>query len=166
LLFVIGEYEIPAGWSIMLVPVYTQSSSDYFADPDRFHSDRFPPPWEEDKQHLYAWVGFGSEPHMCLGESTANLESKALVAHLLPCYTLKLEPNRNLSPMYVPLSRPKSDVRAMYQARQAAARQASRESADNARAVCRTLALSIHGQRLKKGGIAGCPVMEKYRALC
>ncbi|HKD74377.1 MAG TPA: cytochrome P450, partial [Ktedonobacterales bacterium] len=108
--FTIDGYEIPAGWSVMIVPAFTQRLPNYFADPETFDPYRFLPPRNEDQAHPYAWVGFGGGPHQCLGEGVAKLEIKAFLTLLLRRYDLQLVPDQDVRPRYLPLSRPNSDV--------------------------------------------------------
>ena len=114
--FTFGGYRIPAGWSVMLMPAFTQRRADYFADPDTFDPYRFLPPREEHKAHPYAWIGFGAGPHQCLGEGVAKLEIKAFLTRLLRRFDLTLLPHQDLTPKYLPLSRPAGSVQITYTA--------------------------------------------------
>lgn len=114
------EYEgfaIPAGWTVMLMPVFTQRMDEYFAEPERFDPERFLPPREEDAKHPYAFLGFGGGPRICLGEGIARLEIKALLTKLLRHYDVKLVPDQDFTPAYIPLSRPKGNLHITYAAR-------------------------------------------------
>jgi cytochrome P450 len=112
--FEIGGYTVTPDFHVALMPCLTHRMPEYFADPDMFDPDRFLAPREEDKAHPYAWIGFGGGPRACLGEGVARLEMKAVLARLLRRFTLQLATDQDLSPLYVPLSRPKSDVRITY----------------------------------------------------
>ena len=112
--FHFGGYDIPAGWAAILPAVYTHRMPEYFTDPERFDPDRFLPPREEHKATPYAWIGFGGGPHQCLGEGVARIEMKAILTRLLWHYDLKLLPGQDFTPLYLPLSRPKSDVQVTY----------------------------------------------------
>jgi len=87
---------------------FTHRIPAYFADPERFDPARFMPPREEDKKTPYAWVGFGGGAHVCIGMGIAQVEIKTVLANLLRRYEFKLVPGQNLTPQYVPISRPKS----------------------------------------------------------
>lgn len=63
-----------------------------FAQPDAFDPDRFAPPREEDRKVPYSLVTFGGGPRICIGINFAQVEIKALAAHVLRRYTL--EPTR------------------------------------------------------------------------
>lgn len=64
-----------------------------FANPDEFDPDRFAPPREEDRKVPYSLVTFGGGPRICIGINFAQVEIKALAAHVLRNYTL--EPARS-----------------------------------------------------------------------
>ena len=115
--FEFGGYSIPHGYVVMLSPILTHRMPDYFADPDTFDPDRFLAPRDEDAKTPYAWIGFGSGPRICVGESVARLEIKAFFTQLMRRFDVQLLPDQQFDPLYVPLSRPKSDVRISYQAR-------------------------------------------------
>lgn len=112
-----GDFRIPAGWSVVLMPSYTHRMEEYFAEPDRFDPERFLPPRDEDAKHPYAWAGFGGGPRTCLGSGLAQIEIKALIARLLRRYDLTLVPEQDFTPRYVPTSRPKGNVLITYKER-------------------------------------------------
>ena len=60
-----------------------------FADPGRFDPDRFAPPREEDRRHPYALIPFGGGPRICIGVNFAQVEIKALAAHVLRSFELE-----------------------------------------------------------------------------
>ncbi|MEO8288714.1 MAG: cytochrome P450 [Chloroflexota bacterium] len=81
-------YTIPAGAQVRLALAGCQRLPSVFKDPDTFDPDRFASPREEDKQTPYSLVTFGGGPRVCIGQHFANIEVKALLAHVLPRYTL------------------------------------------------------------------------------
>jgi cytochrome P450 len=81
-------YMLPAGTQIRLALGGCHRLPNVFHDPDRFDPDRLAPPREEDKQYPYSLVTFGGGPRVCIGQHFANIEVKALIAHVLPRYTL------------------------------------------------------------------------------
>ena len=60
-----------------------------FTQPDAFDPDRFAPPREEDRAVPYSLVTFGGGPRICIGINFAQIEIKALAAHVLRRYTLE-----------------------------------------------------------------------------
>ena len=81
-------YTIPAGSQVRVCLAGCHRLPNVFPDPDRFDPDRFAPPREEDKQYPYSLVTFGGGPRVCIGQHFANIEVKALIAHVLPRYNL------------------------------------------------------------------------------
>jgi cytochrome P450 len=60
-----------------------------FANPDVFDPDRFAPPHEEDRRHSYALATFGGGSRVRIGMNVAQVEVKALAAHVLRSYALE-----------------------------------------------------------------------------
>jgi cytochrome P450 len=103
-------YTIPAGWLMLLMLAYTHRMPEYFDAPDTFDPERFLPPREEDKRTPYAWVGFGSGAHTCLGMGIAQVELKTALWYLVQRYTFQLVPDQDLRTIHVPINRPKSGL--------------------------------------------------------
>jgi cytochrome P450 len=87
--FEFGGYAIPAGTPIRLGIAACHLLPTVFRDPEVFDPARFEPPRDEDAKTPYGLITFGGGPRTCIGMSFAQLEVKALVAHVLR--TLKLE---------------------------------------------------------------------------
>jgi cytochrome P450 len=87
--FEFGGYFIPAGVPVRLCLAAGHRLPDVFADPDRFDPLRFAPPREEDRRNQYALVTFGGGPRVCIGINFAQVEVRALVAHVLRNYRLE-----------------------------------------------------------------------------
>jgi retinoid hydroxylase len=83
-----GGYVIPAGTQVRLGLAATHRLPTVFKDPDRFDPDRFASPRDEDKATPYGLVTFGGGPRVCIGQHFAHIEVKALIAHVLPRYSL------------------------------------------------------------------------------
>ncbi|HEX9412934.1 MAG TPA: cytochrome P450 [Ktedonobacterales bacterium] len=81
-------YTLPIGTRARVALAACHRLPQYFADPERFDLDRFLPPREEDRKTPYALVTFGGGPRLCIGVNVANIEVKALAAHVLRAYTL------------------------------------------------------------------------------
>ena len=78
-----GGYLIPQGTFVRLHLGACHRLPTVFADPTRFDPARFAPPREEDKRTPYGLVTFGGGPRICIGLQFAQIEMKALMAHLL-----------------------------------------------------------------------------------
>ncbi|HUS14896.1 MAG TPA: cytochrome P450 [Chloroflexia bacterium] len=86
--FEFGGYTVPAGTGMRLALGAGHLLPTVFPDPERFDPDRFAPPRDEDKQP-YALVTFGGGPRICIGINFAQIEVKALAAHVLRHYHLE-----------------------------------------------------------------------------
>jgi cytochrome P450 len=87
--FEFAGYRVPAGTPIRLALAAGHRLPHVFANPDVFDPDRFAPPREEDRRTPYALVTFGGGPRICIGINFANIEVKALAAHVLRTYELE-----------------------------------------------------------------------------
>ena len=84
------DHLIPSRTMAMVSPAASHRLADVFADPDRFCPDRFTPPACEDKQHVYALIGFGGGKHRCMGKRFAYLQLKAIWTVLLDRFEFEL----------------------------------------------------------------------------
>lgn len=96
--FEFGGYQVPAGTQVRLAIGAGHRLPTVFNDPETFDPDRFSPARDEDKKTPYGLVTFGGGPRVCIGMSFAQLEVKALVAHVLR--VCDLSPRRDRSPVY------------------------------------------------------------------
>ncbi len=95
--FTFGGYTVPSGTPMFLAIAAGHMLPTIFAQPDTFDPDRFEPPREEDKRQPYALVTFGGGTRICIGVNFAQVELKALVAHVLRAYRLQPIPEREVS---------------------------------------------------------------------
>jgi cytochrome P450 len=94
--FTFAGYTIPAGAQLRLALAAGHQLGRVFADPERFDPERFAPPREEDRKTPYSLVTFGGGPRVCIGISFAQIETKALAAHVLRRYELEVAPGQRL----------------------------------------------------------------------
>ena len=87
--FEFAGYTVPAGTQVRLALAAGHRLPHVFANPDVFDPDRFAPPREEDRRHPYALATFGGGSRVCIGMNVAQVEVKALAAHVLRSYTLQ-----------------------------------------------------------------------------
>ncbi len=92
-------YSVAAGTPAFLAVAAGHRLSTIFADPDTFDPTRFAPPREEHKRHPFALLTFGGGPRMCLGFHFAQMEVKALVAHVRRRYRLTPIPGQDVVEM-------------------------------------------------------------------
>ncbi len=84
-----GGYTLPKGTLVRLSLAAGHRLPTVFDRPEAFDPDRFAPPREEDKRTPYGLVTFGGGPRLCIGVHFANIEVKALAAHVLRSYQLE-----------------------------------------------------------------------------
>jgi retinoid hydroxylase len=80
--FEFDGYRVAAGARVLLAIAAGHRLPGIFENPDTFDPDRFSAPREEHKKHPYAIATFGGGPRTCLGGNFAEIEIKALVAHV------------------------------------------------------------------------------------
>ncbi len=98
--FTFGGYTVPAGAQVRYSIAGAHWLPDVFPDPERFDPDRFAPPREEDKRTPYALIPFGGGPRICIGVNFAQVEIKALAAHVLRRYTLEPVAGQRIAQIY------------------------------------------------------------------
>jgi cytochrome P450 len=85
--FAFGGYRVPAGTRVLLSLVASHYLKEFYANPQEWDPDRFAPPREEGKVP-YSLVTFGGGPRICIGINFAQVEIKAMAAHILPRFDL------------------------------------------------------------------------------
>ncbi len=84
-----GGYTLPVGTNVRLALAATHRLPSVFADPEVFDPDRFAPPRDEERKTPYGLVTFGGGSRLCIGINFANIEVKALAAHVLRSFRLE-----------------------------------------------------------------------------
>ena len=82
--FDFAGHHVPAGTPVCYAIAAGHRLPEVFRDPERFDPDRFSDERAEDKRHPFALVTFGGGPRVCIGLNMAQVEVKALAAHVLP----------------------------------------------------------------------------------
>jgi cytochrome P450 len=82
--FDFAGHHVPAGTQVRYAIAAGHRLPEVFRDPERFDPDRFSDERAEDKRHPFALVTFGGGPRVCIGLNMAQVEVKALAAHVLP----------------------------------------------------------------------------------
>lgn len=93
--FLFLGHTVPAGTPVRLALAACHRLPHLFAEPEVFDPGRFAPPRVEDKRHPYALVTFGGGPRTCIGIGFAEIEMKALIAHVLLTYELDPVPEQH-----------------------------------------------------------------------
>ncbi len=116
--FDFGGYHVPAGSQVRYSIAAGHLLPNIFADPLRFDPDRFAAPREEDKKAPYALVTFGGGPRICIGVNFAQVEIKALAAHVLRRFDLDVLPGQTIRQIYAPtIGAPTDGIRVAVTAR-------------------------------------------------
>lgn len=87
--FEFAGYIIPAGMQVRLALAAGHRLPHVFENPGVFDPARFLPPREEDRRYPYALATFGGGSRVCIGINFAQIEVKALAAHVLRHYALE-----------------------------------------------------------------------------
>jgi len=81
--FEVKDNFIPKGDTLFVSPTVSMSLPSVFTNPDVYDPDRYAPPREEDKSQPYAYLGFGSGRHECMGQQFALVQLRTIWAILL-----------------------------------------------------------------------------------
>jgi len=106
----IGSYHVPRGSLIAISPFVTQRDARWFAEPERFDSDRFLPPRVNDIRP-HAYFPFGAGPRACIGQAFAMNELMLVAATILQKFTVTLMPSHQEPTLNVTMAlRPKETL--------------------------------------------------------
>jgi cytochrome P450 len=86
--FEFAGYQIAAGTPVRLSLAGCHMLPSVFTEPARFDPERFLPPRDEERRTPYGLVTFGGGPRICIGINFAQIEAKALAAHVLRNFDL------------------------------------------------------------------------------
>jgi cytochrome P450 len=89
----LGGYPVAKGDWVYLFPWVTQRDGRFFEEPEKFDPERFAPGRAE-KIPQYAYFPFGGGPHVCIGNTFAQMEMALIVATVQQQYRLELAPDQ------------------------------------------------------------------------
>ncbi len=112
--FTFRGYDIPAGTSVGVNPLYTHHMKDIWPEPDRFDPLRFTEEAQRNR-HRFAWVPFGGGAHMCLGLHFAYMQAKCFARHFLQNLEVSLEPGYRPEWQMWPIPKPRDGLRVTVQ---------------------------------------------------
>ncbi|XP_025418931.1 cytochrome P450 4C1-like isoform X2 [Sipha flava] len=78
----IGEYLCPAGSTLLIFPLFVQTSPKYYSDPEKFNPDNFLPNACRSR-HPNAFLPFGAGYKNCIGIKYAMFQIKTVVSTLV-----------------------------------------------------------------------------------
>lgn len=107
--FQIGEYDFPAGETLLLSQWVMHRDPRYYDDPDTFRPER----WLDglaDRLPPGAYFPFGDGPRRCIGQGFALLESALVIATIAQRFRFRLVPGRNAVPEPLVTLRPKRGI--------------------------------------------------------
>lgn len=106
----IGGYDIPAGTTVGMSQWVMHRDPRYFEDPEAFIPER----WLDGlatRLPRYAYFPFGAGQRKCIGDSFAMLETKLVLASMLPALHLSLVSQESVLPWPTFLLRPKGGIK-------------------------------------------------------
>jgi cytochrome P450 len=88
---VIGDYDVPAGTSMIICSYLTHRHPEFWDNPEGFDPERFTPEAMK-ARHRYAYIPFGGGPRGCIGFPFAMMEMPLVLARILQEFRLRLVP--------------------------------------------------------------------------
>lgn len=106
--FTLNGYHIPKGHALVYMSYHGHRDPSIFPDPDQFDPSRWNNVNVEDKGRLFC---FGAGPRGCVGQKLVGNILKTVVQELLQKYSITVNENQDLSHKWLPVSRPKAEVK-------------------------------------------------------
>jgi cytochrome P450 len=105
--YLVGEFTIPAGSSILMSQYVMHHDPRYYEEPEHFNPDRWTAKFKTDLPR-FSYFPFGGGIRGCIGEPFAWMEGVLIIAtiaqkwtmHLVPGQRIKLDPAITLRPKY------------------------------------------------------------------
>jgi len=110
-------YTLPKGTIVGVSAVASHRDPEIWDEPDTFDPMRFSPEGGAKTRHRFAWIPFGGGAHMCLGLHFAYMQTKVIMAHLLPHYDIALQNKNETEFQIMPLIKPKDGLPVILKAR-------------------------------------------------
>ena len=108
--FEIGGYVVPKKSLVLMSQYVMHHDPRYFAEPLRFHPERWTPESRETRPQ-FSYFPFGGGPRRCIGEGFAWMEGILLLATLAQQWKMRLVPNHPVELKPVMTLRPKHGMR-------------------------------------------------------
>jgi cytochrome P450 len=111
----VGGYEVPRGTFVFLSAYHVQRHPEFWPDPDAFDPSRFLQGGSA-TSHRGAFLPFGLGPHVCIGKHYGLAFGQMLLAEILRCFRVRLEPGTRVRPKGMVTIQPKDEVLARFEA--------------------------------------------------
>jgi cytochrome P450 len=112
----LGGFVFPADTTVVISPYVIQRDARFFAEPERFHPDRWTPEFRA-ALHPYAYQPFGAGPRKCIGESFAWTEATLAIAALAQQWRFRLARDQRVVAKALLQIRPKYGMRMVLERR-------------------------------------------------
>ena len=113
------DNHIPENSQIFISPQMCHRDPTLFERPESFRPDRFLAQGSESQADPFSFIPFGKGSHMCIGINFAMLAVKALFAHLLQAFDIRLTAERTPDIGYLPTLRPAEQLPLRFRAQRA-----------------------------------------------
>jgi cytochrome P450 len=107
--FELRGYQIPAGANVVMSQWIMHRDPRYFADPEKFHPDRWLPERAQ-KLPRFAYFPFGGGPRQCIGNSFAMMEATILLATIAQRFRLRATSDEEIVPIPSFTLRPRNGI--------------------------------------------------------
>jgi cytochrome P450 len=106
----LAGYRVPKGSMVAVSSYAMHRDPEFFPDPEKFDPERFSP---EREAHIpkYAYLPFGAGPRVCIGNVFAMMESRIILATILPRWKLSLAPGEKVRAEQLFTIRPRGGLR-------------------------------------------------------
>ena len=105
----IGEYDLPPGWLVFVIPWVMHRHPKHWDDPERFDPARFGAA-QSAARPKFIYLPFGAGPRQCIGNHFAMAEAQIILATLGQRYRLHLVPGQHVVPRPLITLRPRDGI--------------------------------------------------------
>jgi len=112
----LGDYTIPAGSLVYIVPFVVHRRPSLWPDPERFDPQRFTAERVAARAQ-FAYLPFGGGPRQCIGNQFATVEALLAISMIARRYRVRLAPGQRIEPQPLITLRPSPGIRATLEAR-------------------------------------------------
>jgi cytochrome P450 len=110
----VGPWLVPKGSLVTIPSILTHLDARWFPEPEQFDPSRFHSTQRESRQEIPrgAYLPFGAGPHVCIGNSFAQMEMTLVLAMLLQRFTIRPAPGQQAPAVRIQVTlRPEGGVR-------------------------------------------------------